>query len=69
MLFCRLLIFFSSKSAFSKREFINYTFIVSNSLDLDQASRLVGPVLCPNCLQMSSADDTGRQRVDVNDSV
>ena len=37
---------------------------MSNSLDPDQARRFVGPDLGPNCLPRSSADDTGRQRVD-----
>ena len=36
---------------------------MSNSLDLDQARRIVGPDLGPNCLPSLSADDTGRQRV------
>ena len=34
---------------------------MSNSLDPDQA-RFVGPGLDPNCLQMFSADDTGKHR-------
>ena len=34
----------------------------SNSLDLDQARRNVGPDLGPNCLQMLSADYTSRHR-------
>ena len=33
---------------------------VSNSLDPDQARRYVGPDLDPNCLQISSVDDSGR---------
>ena len=36
---------------------------MSNSLDPDQAQRIVGPDLGPNCLPKLSADDTGRQRV------
>ena len=36
---------------------------MTNSLDPDQARRLVGPDLGPNCLPRLSADDTGRQRV------
>ena len=36
---------------------------MSNSLDPDQARRVVGPDLGPNCLQRLSADDTSRQRV------
>ena len=36
---------------------------MSNSLDPDQARRIVGPDLGPNCLPWLSADDTGRQRV------
>ena len=39
---------------------------MSNSLDPDQARRLVGPVLGPNCLPRLSADNTGRQRVKVH---
>ena len=38
------------------------TIIVSISLDPDQARRTVGPDLGPDCLQMLSAEDTGRQR-------
>ena len=36
---------------------------MTNSLDSDQARRIVGPDLGPNCLPRLSADDTGRQRV------
>ena len=36
---------------------------MSNSLDPDQAQRIVGPDLGPNCLPRLSADDTGRQRI------
>ena len=36
---------------------------MSNSLDPDQARRFVRPDLGPNCLPRLSADDTGRQRV------
>ena len=36
---------------------------MSNSLDPDQARRIVGPDLGPNSLPRLSADDTGRQRV------
>ena len=38
---------------------------MSNSLDPDQARRIVGPDLGPNCLPRLSADDTGRQRVNL----
>ena len=38
---------------------------MSNSLDHDQARRIVGPDQGPNCLPRLSADDTGRQRVNV----
>ena len=38
---------------------------MSNSLDPDQARRIVGPDLGPNCLQRFSADGTGRQRVKI----
>ena len=41
---------------------------MSNSLDPDQARRIVGPDLGPNCLPRLSADDTGRQRVNVNNA-
>ena len=37
----------------------------ADSLDPDQAQCFVGPDLVPNCLQMSSADDTRRQKVKV----
>ena len=36
---------------------------MSNSLDHDQARRVVGPNLGPNCLPRLSADDIDRQRV------
>ena len=36
---------------------------MSNSLDPDQARRVVGPDLDPNCLQSLSADDTRRKRI------
>ena len=39
---------------------------MSNSLDPDQARRIVGPDLGPNCLPRLSADDTGRQRVNIS---
>ena len=39
------------------------TFGMSNSLDPDQARRIVRPDLGPNCLPRLSADNTGRQRV------
>ena len=38
---------------------------MSNSLDPDQARQNVGPDLVPDCLQRLSADDTGRERVNV----
>ena len=59
---CPLLIFFKSK--FLKNSFWN-TIRVTNSLDQDQA-HFVGPDLGPNCLQRLSADDTSRQRVNIN---
>ena len=37
----------------------------SNSLDPDQARRIVGPDLGPNCLPSLSVDANGRQRVKV----
>ena len=51
-----------SISTFSKNSFRN-AIRVSYSLDPDQARRLVGPDLDPNCLHRLSADDMGRQRV------
>ena len=36
---------------------------MSNNLDPDQARRIVGPDLGPNCLPRLPADDNGRQRV------
>ena len=36
---------------------------MSNSLDPDQARRIVRPELGPNCLPRLSADDTGRQEL------
>ena len=56
--FCRLLIFFQNK-LFSKNSF-NKIIRVPNSLEPDQARHYVGPDLCPNCLQRSSADKTSR---------
>ena len=47
-----------SKST-SKNSFRN-TIRVSNNLDPDQAGRIVGPDLRPNCLQSLSADGTSR---------
>ena len=38
---------------------------MSNSLDPDQARRIIGPDLGPNSLPRLSADNTGRQRVNV----
>ena len=51
-----------SKSTFSKISFRNTT-KVSKSLDPDQARRVVGPDLGPNCLQRLSVGDTSSQRV------
>ena len=59
--YCRLLFFFS-KTNFSKNSFRN-SVRVSNKLDPYQARRYVGSDLGPNCLQMLSADGTSRQRV------
>ena len=41
--------------------FKNYSSIVLNSLDPDQAGHFVESDLGPNCLQRLSADNTGRQ--------
>ena len=49
---------FKKKSTFSKNSFRN-TIRVSNSLNLYQARRFVGPEMGPNCLQMLSAEGTG----------
>ena len=60
---------FSSSADFPQRifpkHFFRNTIIVSNSLDTDQARRLVGPNLGPNCLQRLSADDISRRRSDL----
>ena len=53
--FCRLHIFFQNRF-FSKHSFRN-TIRVSNSLYPDQAQLSVQPVLGPNFLQRSAADD------------
>ena len=53
---------FFSKLIFLKKSFMN-EIRVSNSLDTDQARRIVGPDLDPNCLPRLSADDTGRETV------
>ena len=44
-------------------KFYNLEARVTNSLYSDQARHFVEPDLGPNCLQMLSVDDTGRQRV------
>ena len=59
-LVCFLLTFF--KIHFFENSFRS-TIRVSNSLDPEQARHFVGPGLGPNCLQMLSADNTSRQRV------
>ena len=38
---------------------------MSNSLDPDQARHFVGPDLDPNCLERLSANDTSRERVNL----
>ena len=53
---------FFFKSTFSKYSF-RKTIRVSNSLEPDQARRLVGPDLDPNCLQRLIADDSNGQKV------
>ena len=52
------------KSTFSKSYFRNNT-RESTSLDTDRDRHFVGPDLSSNCLQSLSADDTGRQRVNL----
>ena len=44
----------------SSADLFQNTIRMSNRLDPDQAQRLVGPDLYPNCLQKLSADDTRR---------
>ena len=56
--------FFFFKINFLKTFLMNTTGI-SNSLDPDLARRFVGPDLGPNCSPRLSADDTGRQRVNM----
>ena len=53
---------------FLKKKSSRNTIRMSNSLDPDQARRFVGPDLGPNCLPRLSADDTGRPRVNMNNS-
>ena len=53
-----MLIFF--KINISKKKYFRNSLRVSDSLDPDQARRLVGPDLGQNCLQELSADDTSR---------
>ena len=55
---------FFSKSNFSKNSFRN-SVRLSNKLDPYQARRYVGSDLGSNCLQMLSADDTGKKRVKI----
>ena len=54
MLFCRLLIFFQNQPF---RKTLSGIPRVSNSLDQDQARRVDGPDLSPNCLQRLTADE------------
>ena len=42
---------------------------MSNSLDADQARRIVGPDLGQECFPTLSANDTGRQRVNPHEMV
>ena len=58
LVFCSMLLSFS-KFTLSEISFRN-TIRVSNSFDPDQARCFFGPDLGPNCLEMLSADDTGR---------
>ena len=66
--FCRILIFFQNHFFSSKTSFM-YTVRLSNSLNLDQARRFVGPDLGSKYLQRYSANDTDRQRVNPAKSV
>ena len=66
MNFCRLpiyikIIFFSEKNLSGIQSDCQTFF------DRDQARHLVGPDLGPNCLQSLSADDTCRQRVNIQE--
>ena len=58
-----LQIFF--KIIFFLKKKIRNTIRVSNTLDPGQAQHFVGPDLGPNCLQRLSADNTNRQRVNM----
>ena len=60
---------FISKSTFSNKYSCRTTIRKSNSLDPTQAQRNVGPDLGPNCLQKLSADDTSRQRVNIQSKI
>ena len=51
-----------SKSTFLTTSFRN-NIRVTNGLDPDDAQCFVGPDLGSNCLQMLSADDSSRQRI------
>ena len=65
-MFLKMFVFmcvFSSQFTFLKINFRS-TIRLSNSLDPDQARRVVGPDLAPNCLQRLSveSEETSRQR-------
>ena len=47
----------------SRKFFVIFYHILSNSLDPDQARCFVGPNVDQNCLQSLSADDTGWQEL------
>ena len=63
-IYLRRVLVFQNK-LFLKTSFRN-TIRVSNSLDSDHAKHFVGPDLGSYCLQMLSADDTGRVRAKIN---
>ena len=67
VIFCAFIVgcWLFSKSTFSKSSFRNII-KVTNILDPDQAQNFIEPDLSPNCLQRLSADDTNRQRVNMN---
>ena len=50
--------FFFLKNHFLKKNLSGIPLQYQSVLDLDQARRIVGPDLGPNCLHMLSADDT-----------
>ena len=56
-------VFFKINFFINNSKTFSNTIRVINGLDPDQDRRYVGPDLGPNCLQILSADDNSRQRV------